>query len=125
MIDDRVNQTAGVPLLVITGPKREGLVRQLRTVLKALDKQDYPPRQLPGTTQPCPQSHQAYIEALTKDLDAKRARRAALPGRVPFADTASVARWLGQAKLHPWSQVSSAGIAKTPPFLEPCLPHEG
>ena len=58
------------------------LDRQLKDAL-----QDYGRRQLPGSTEPCSESHQAYIEALTAELNAVRARRAELPSRVPFADT--------------------------------------
>jgi hypothetical protein len=74
---------------LVNNPARAALDAPIAKLEQQLNAalQDYARRQLPGTTQPCPQSHQAYIEALTKDLDAKRARRAALPSRVPFADT--------------------------------------
>ena len=74
---------------LVKNPQRVALDASIAKLERQLNDalQDYGRRQLPGSTEPCSESHQAYIEALTKELDAVRSRRAELPSRVPFADT--------------------------------------
>jgi transposase len=74
---------------LVKNPQRAALDASIAKLGQQLNDalQDYGRRQQPGSTEPCSESHQAYIEALTKELLAVRARRAEMPSRVPFVDT--------------------------------------